>query len=340
MNTKTAALFAACLCAVTLHASEAGKDWGVEKQSWIDPATNVRIWEMTANKGEANTLYFHSPDFSRDNRYLYFTSSRSGSNQIYRMPMPEGRIVQFTGTSGVGALVPDYADPRRIYYQRGTEIVALDVESFAERKVGNVPGGGGLTLSGNGKWLAMKRHIDSNNSEIGLVSTDTGEYRMVARTGFHIGHVQHSPTQPVIFFAWETNDYAPRRSWLVNTDGTGLRPFYYRLERKDWFTQLKEVVTHEAWIMGAGDMTMVNHHVGIMVVKTGGTSRLICPGRYCIFTRGPMASTLSPTILKAGSGSSRRPPEVCAFSPPACATRRTCTCTPVSIGPAGTSSSM
>jgi len=41
---------------IPLPASDVGKDWGVEKQSWIDPGTGVRVWEMTANKGAACTL--------------------------------------------------------------------------------------------------------------------------------------------------------------------------------------------------------------------------------------------------------------------------------------------
>ena len=272
---------AAVLFGYLLQASDAGKDWGIEKQSWVDPLTKARVWEMTADKGTANTLYFHFPNFTRDNRYLLCTSTRSGSSQIYRISLPEGRIVQLTDSPGISDPVPDYASPRRIYFRRSTDLVALDVETFAERVVGPLPGGGDLTMSGDGKWISMKHHIDDNKSEIWVMNTITGESKMVARTGFHIGHVQYSPTQPVIFFAWETNDYAPQRSWLVNADGNSpVRPFYYRLDRKEWFSPLKEVVTHEAWVMDTGEMTMINHHVGIMLVNTNGKSRLVTPGRF------------------------------------------------------------
>jgi oligogalacturonide lyase len=272
-------LILACT-SLPLLASDVGKDWGVEKQSWIDPITGVRVWEMTANKGEANTLYFHFPNFTRDSRYLLFTSNRTGTNQIYRMSIPEGRIVQLTDSPGVGGLVPDHTNARRIYYQRRPDIVALDVEDFSERLVGTVPGGGGLSLSGDGKWLTLSRRVDPKTSEIGLLSTETGQYKTVIRVGFRIGHIQHSPTEPLIFFVWETGGYAPQRSWLVNTDGTGLRPFYQRVDRKDWFTPLKEWLTHEAWIMGTGEMTMVNDRVGMVIVNTNGTSRLVREGRY------------------------------------------------------------
>jgi oligogalacturonide lyase len=281
MKTLLSIQCAALLCGFALQASDAGKDWGIEKRSWTDPLTGVRVWEMTGSKDVANSLYFHFPNFTRDNRYLLFMSNRSGSNQIYGIAMPEGRIVQLTDAPGVVDLVPDYSNPRRIYYRRGADLMALDVETRAERLVGPLPGTGDLTMSRDGKWVAQKKHIDANTSEIWVLSTETGQSRRVARTGFHIGHVQHSPTQPLIFFAWETNDYAPQRSWLVNSDGESpVRPFYYRLERRDWFSPLKEVATHEAWIMDTGDMTMVNHNVGIMIVRPDGTSRLVTPGKF------------------------------------------------------------
>ena len=287
MHLFRTAIWLAAVPAALLHASGVGKDWGIEKQSWTDPVTGVRVWQMTANKGVANTLYFHFPNFTRDGRYLLFTSNRTGSNQIYRMSIPEGRIVQVTDSPQVSSigLTPDRTDPRRIYYQRGHEIMALDLEDFSERIVGAVPEPhfGGYhqpTLSGDGQWITVGRQIDPKTWEIGLMSTATGQYNTVLRVGFRIGHVQYSPTEPVIFFTWETSGYAPQRSWLVNADGTGLRPFYQRIDRKDWFTPLKEWLTHEAWIMNTGEMTMVNDRVGIIIVNTNGSSRLVREGSY------------------------------------------------------------
>ncbi len=275
------------LLPLAVHASDAGKDWGVERKSHVDPVTKIPVWTMTANKGVANTLYIHFPNFTRDSRYLLFTSDRTGSTQIYRVDPVSGRIVQLTDCSGVGGiqLVPDPVNPRRIYYMRNDDVISLDVEDFSERKVGTVPPPhmGGYhqpTISSDGKWITVGRQVAAKTWEIGLINTSTGDYKMVTRPGFRIGHVQISPTEPVVFFTWETSGYAPQRSWLVNTDGTGIRPFYERTERKDWFTPLKEWVTHEAWIQNTGEMTMINDRVGLMVVNTNGTSRLVREGSY------------------------------------------------------------
>ena len=108
----------------------------------------------------------------------------------------------------------------------------------------------------------------------------TGKYRTVIQQGFRIGHVQHSPTDPVIFYVWETGGYAPQRSWLVNPDGTGNRPFYAPVDPKHWLTPMKEWMTHEAWVAGTGAMTMVNDKIGIMVVEKDGTARVVRAGNY------------------------------------------------------------
>ena len=64
-------------------ASQIGKDWGVERQSYLDPVTGVRIWEMTKGPSSGDNLYFHFSNFTADNRYLIFVSDRTGSSQIF-----------------------------------------------------------------------------------------------------------------------------------------------------------------------------------------------------------------------------------------------------------------
>ena len=218
---------------------------------------------------------------------MIFVSNRCGSRQIFRAEIETGRLVQLTddpATSAPGAS-PDHTNARRIYYLRGPEVFALDIIDFTERKVGEVPkphagGFGQPTLSGDGKWMTLSRQRDGANWEIGLMNTETGNYRSVITQGFRIGHVQHSPTDPVIFYVWETSGYAPQRSWLVNDDGTANRPFYARTDSKTWFTPLKEWVTHEAWVKDTGEMTMINDKQGMMLVAKDGTARMVSEGDY------------------------------------------------------------
>lgn len=272
---------------VALLASDAGRDWGVERQSYTDPVTGVRIWEMTKAGSASDNLYFHFSNFTADNRHLLFVSDRTGSSQLFRAEVESGRIVQLTDDAAVNArsACPDHTNARRVYYLRGPEVFALDILDFTQRKAGEIPPPhtGGFqqpTLSGDGQWLTVTKQRDASTWEIGLLSTATGAYRTVITQGFRIGHVQHSPVDPVIFYVWETGGYAPQRTWLVQSDGSGNRPFYARTDPKTWFTPLKEWITHEAWVKDTGDMTMINDKQGVMLVGKDGSARLAGTGDY------------------------------------------------------------
>ena len=270
-----------------LHASDAGKDWGVERQSYVDPATGIRIEELTKEPFASDNLYFHFSNFTADDRFVIFASNRSGKWQLFRAVVETGRLTQLTDAPDVSArgACPDHTDARRLYYLRVPQVFALDIIDFSERKVGEIPkprqgGYGQPTLSGDGKQIALAKQRDENNWEIGLMDAATGTYRTVLTQGFRIGHVQHSPTDPVIFYVWETSGYAPQRSWLVNENGTGNRPFYARTDPKTWFTPLKEWVTHEAWVKNTGEMTMINDKQGVMLVAKDGVARMVSEGDY------------------------------------------------------------
>ncbi len=275
------------LVTASANATQAGKDWGVERESYLDPVTGVRVWEMTKGRGIADNLYFHVSNFTADNRYLIFVSDRSGSRQLFRVEVETGRIVQLTDDRAINAhaTCPDHLNARRLYCMRGPEVVSLDILDFTLRKIGDIPEPhvGGFqqpTLSGDGKWIALGKQRDESNWEIGLMNAETGEYRTVLTQGFRITHVQHSPTDPVIFYVWETGGYAPQRTWLVNSDGSANRPFYARPNPKEWMTPLKEWVTHEAWVKDTGEMTMINDKLGVMLVNKSGAARLVREGDY------------------------------------------------------------
>ena len=69
----------------------------------------------------------------------------------------------------------------------------------------------------------------------------TGEIKFIVNVGFGIGHVQSNPWMPgEIVFCWETTGKAPQRTWIVESDGTGLRPLYPEAPY-EW-------ITHEAVI--------------------------------------------------------------------------------------------
>ncbi len=101
----------------------------------------------------------------------------------------------------------------RKYLPEGTEIK----EDFGPRNMGEGPGG------------------------IASVNLSTGEIKHVVSVGFQVGHIQTNPwVAGQIIFCWETGGKSPQRTWIVNSDGSGLRPLYPEADY-EW-------VTHEAVI--------------------------------------------------------------------------------------------
>jgi oligogalacturonide lyase len=80
-----------------------------------------------------------------------------------------------------------------------------------------------------------------STSGLRSMNLKTGEIKFIVNVGFGIGHVQSNPWMPgEIVFCWETGGKAPQRTWIIESDGTGLRPLYPEAPY-EW-------ITHEAVI--------------------------------------------------------------------------------------------
>ncbi|AMY11541.1 hypothetical protein LuPra_04792 [Luteitalea pratensis] len=134
----------------------AGKDWGVERESYLDPVTGVRVTEL-ATVGTSDNLYFHVSNFTADNRYVLVSSTRTGQRQFYRAQVETGGLVQLTAdpSDNLRGLLPDHTNACSAFVMRGADVIALDIVDFTEREIGTIPGPhvGGFqqpSLSGDG----------------------------------------------------------------------------------------------------------------------------------------------------------------------------------------------
>lgn len=85
------------------------------------------------------------------------------------------------------------------------------------------------------------RNMGAGPGGIGKIDLASGKFEPVIAVHFKVGHIQGNPWHPgEVIFCWETGGKAPQRTWMVNADGSGLRPIYRETEH-DW-------VTHEAVI--------------------------------------------------------------------------------------------
>lgn len=139
--------------------------------------------------------------------------------------------------------------------------------SAYQRVCGTTPceleAGGDMALDGGEEWVWFRvgkneafrhlpegtpiepsfgpRHMGAGPAGIAGMNIHTGEIRYVVSVPFQIGHIQSNPWVPgQIVFCWETGGKSPQRTWIVNSDGTGLRSLY-RESDHEW-------ITHEAVI--------------------------------------------------------------------------------------------
>ena len=85
------------------------------------------------------------------------------------------------------------------------------------------------------------RNMGAGPGGLASMNLKTGEVTFIVAVPFQIGHVQTNPWMPgEIVFCWETGGKAPQRTWIVRSDGTGLRALYPEAPY-EW-------ITHEAVI--------------------------------------------------------------------------------------------
>ncbi len=126
-----------------------------------------------------------------------------------------------------------------------------------------IQAGGDMALDGSEEWVWFRvgkeeaqkhlaadvkveakfgpRKMGAGPAGIAGMNIKTGEIKYVVSVPFQIGHIQCNPWVPgQIVFCWETGGKSPQRTWIVNSDGSGLRPLYPEASY-EW-------VTHEAII--------------------------------------------------------------------------------------------
>ncbi|MFO7933488.1 MAG: hypothetical protein R6U78_05335 [Bacteroidales bacterium] len=148
-----------------------------------------------------------------------------------------------------------------------SESGSLKEESAYQRVCASIPPGmgpgGDMALDAGEEWIWFRvgkteagkhlpegttpepdfgpRNMGAGPGGIAGVNLHTGEIKYVVSVPFQVGHIQSNPRIPgQIVFCWETGGKSPQRTWIVNSDGTGLRPLYPEAPY-EW-------VTHETYI--------------------------------------------------------------------------------------------
>lgn len=171
----------------------------------------------------------------------------------------------------------------------------LKKASFYQRICGTTPSsleaGGDMALDGGEKWAWFRvgkseaqkhlpegtkiegnfgpRNMGAGPAGIAGMNISTGEIKYVVSVPFQVGHIQSNPWVPgQIVFCWETGGKAPQRTWIVNSDGTGLRPLYPE-SPYEWITHEAFISKNEVAFAIMGHRKIANS-TGETVTGTGG----------------------------------------------------------------------
>jgi oligogalacturonide lyase len=131
-----------------------GAVYPAEWQCSADQETGRAVWQLTAGPANNYHLYFYNSSFTPDGRYLVFYSERTGLNNLFRLDLADGSIVQLTDSSairaeywpftprmrGLGACLAALGDGgRKVYYFEGTRLFAVDLASLEQQLVLELP---------------------------------------------------------------------------------------------------------------------------------------------------------------------------------------------------------
>lgn len=144
-----------------------------------------RAYVVDATGGEPRLVsdgHGYFPSWSPDDRWIYFTSNRSGSVEIWRVPSDGGAPEQVTTEGGTAPRIS--SDGRTLYYRRATTLYAKPVAGGPERPV--VQGVAGISSAylpfGNDLfYLARPDASPSAALEIRATDVTTSMTRTISR---------------------------------------------------------------------------------------------------------------------------------------------------------------
>ncbi len=212
-----------------------------EKQTITDAATGLTVWRMTCGASKSVSCYQEVEAFSDDDRYVIFSSDRTGTYQLYRAELERGDIAQLSD-------VPDFEvisfgmarNGHDAVYTAGWRVYVVDVYTGKSRvlidfegKLPAKPVGAPVALSGTGEHIVVSSGSRKGYTTLALVALSTGACREVFEWHGRLSHPQFCPgDENLITFDPEDtqNDMTlpmeqRARTWMLDVEKGTARPF-------------------------------------------------------------------------------------------------------------------
>lgn len=179
-----------------------------------DARTGREVWKVTSWDGhDCVATYMYLQAFSRDERYLFFGSDRTGVFELYRLEIESGEAVQMTEHQAEGmddkslTRCNVHLERNEVIYPDGDAICASDIESLERRTIARISNpdwasiGGGPTYSGDGLRVLCAYRTNDGYAGIAQAEVAGSDFEEVYRwphQGEGLGHVQGASTDEAI----------------------------------------------------------------------------------------------------------------------------------------------
>lgn len=236
----------------------------LESQWTIDKNTGRSVRQVTTAPCINHHPFFLTPAYDTSQRYLFFASDRSGTFQVYAEDGREACILCLTDVPKLdewsvhpqGAAVYFAADGQAMRVWMDGTVETLLTSAECRKRFNGILGEGTTAFTSNGSHWAVRVQREK---DFGILVWETAaEKWRLSYTGPMVAHLQFCPDDKnLLFFAGVLTD----RVWVLNLQtGQAKRVFTRNAQAKQW-------ITHESWIPGRRELSLVDWPKGVLGVQ-------------------------------------------------------------------------
>ena len=241
-------------------------------KSWIDPDTGHRVVRLT-NEPNSASLYFNQNGYTADGKEMVYTTPEGISALNLSTHEPHSVV------KGRVRIIVTGRKTQNVYYTKGAEVFATDVDTLQTRRLGQLPPRGSVATVNADETLVAGTYIEGNGEDYNqrpaqpaespqpqrliqprnkgqmmeqrlaarlpmalfTMNTKTGEVKVIHRATDWLNHLEFSPTDPnLLMFCHEGPWHKVDRIWTMHADGSGVTKVHTR-------TMAGEIFGHEFW---------------------------------------------------------------------------------------------
>lgn len=186
--------------------SQIGASWSPDARHLVFESVQRdghHLWVIGANGGGLRRLTDAAADqrrpaWSRDGRWIYFTSQDGSVRSVCRMPAGGGPITRIA--QGTGEAVWESADGSRVFYTIGDVVWSSPIGGGAPRQEINCAKSGAIAVAASGIYYAACNFTFEVNTMLHVMNPDTHLDRLIGTLPDYWFHLEVSPDEKTILY--------------------------------------------------------------------------------------------------------------------------------------------